>query len=171
MFVLLHHHLESWHQNPPWDNPGSELIQHSSINVFISDSIFPCLFNISIVEVEWFLSGLGLGNTCFFVLLASNLIILKKLLVQRLSGSPRNIVSFKSYAVFSFLSHFFFVSILLISLLSDRHFVLVLKESGRVWYCDVVFTFAILGNHVHLAHKLLFKLAHKSKLFHIRILF
>ena len=32
-FVLLHHHLESRHQNPPWYNPSSELIKHVHINI------------------------------------------------------------------------------------------------------------------------------------------
>ena len=67
MLLAFHHHLELWNQDSPWNNPCPELVQTGSVNIISQIKCISSCLLISLMEREWLLRSLGLGNRLLLV--------------------------------------------------------------------------------------------------------
>jgi len=126
VLVFLHHHLESGHENSPWNDSSAELVQNSGIKILNSDFFFPRFFNVPLIKRERLLSGFRLSNTCLLVFNLPLLLFLKDFLIKGLFRSFWNIVGFEGYFALRFFPQLALSFILFQSLLTDSFFVLLL---------------------------------------------
>ena len=95
VFVFLHHHLESWDQDSPRDDPCSELVQHVRIDILVSDSCLTLFVYVTLVERERLLGGFGFSDAIFLILDPTFLLFLADLCIQGLGSGFGNVVGLK----------------------------------------------------------------------------
>ena len=81
MLLLLHHHFKTGHEDPPWHDSRSELIQHVFVDVVGEVESISLSCKISLVETERLFGLLSSGHRGFLILLAAFSLILQNLLI------------------------------------------------------------------------------------------
>ena len=160
MFVPLHHHLESRNEDSPGNVAGSELIQHSLVDIIVAKCSLSGFLRVTIVETKRFALSFVLCQRCFSIPLSSFCFFSLEMLIKWLSSALRNLGRFyllgKMFLEFALISGYLLLKPNLASWLS---FVRVLLELKQYWYSHIILALASFGNHVLFVHKFLLEWA------------
>lgn len=141
MILLLDHSLEAWDQDPPWNDSSAELVEHVRINILVAKCKLALPLDISIIEGERLLSGLGLGQACLFVGGPATLLFLEDALVEGFCRGLWDLAGLECFCTFGFLPELTLKCIIFKFLLSDGLLMLMFQESRWLRHCEIVLAF------------------------------